>query len=218
MTGILPDETATARRVQRQRTPAPVSAGGTPELGDARSETRGRPADDNGLSHAEIAKRTSDDNFQDNPDLLTRTTLGESAMDGFVIPAHLKKPGWDYEWKTRTVQGEPIQTHIPALERNQGWRPVPADDMREILSPGYDKRVIESGGHIMMMRPMRLSREARNEMIGKADSQRQDKLRQAIAGPSDQDKRMPRRVLNDQFESHIEGEVGTYRPRQDAQQ
>lgn len=183
-------------------------------LGDARDETRGRPADQ-ALSREELFERTNDENFQDNPELLTRSKLGESAMDGFVLPPHLKKPGWDYEFKARSVAGEPTSPHISALERNQGWRPAPARDFADMLPPDYDKSVVEMGGQILMMRPLRLSRDARNELVEKAESQKQDKLRQAIAGPADQDRRMPRKLLNDRFDSRIEGEIGTYRPREE---
>lgn len=187
-------------------------------FGPPGQETRGRPADaPPGLTREELAEKTNDANFLNNPDLLTRRSLSDEALDGFIIPAHLKKPGWDYEFKARTCVGQPISSHMIAIERNQGWRPAPARDFLEILPPEYTGNTVEFGGQILMMRPMRLSREARNEMIDKADRQRQEKLKQAIAGPSDQDHRMPRVLLDDKFKSRIEGEVGTWRPNPEGQ-
>lgn len=210
------EQDAPARRVSRRTVlagaPAAVAAASGGILGDARSETRGRPADGGGLSREEIALRIGDDQFQDNPELLTRRKMGHTQIDKFTVPKHLMKPGWDYEFKTRRIMGEAVSPTDVGFERNQGWRPVPAADMREMLAPDYDKPVVEFDGQILMMRPMRLSREARNEMISVADSQKREKLQQAMVGPSDQDPRMPRRVLNDQFDSHVREEVGTYRP------
>jgi hypothetical protein len=202
MTGE-PTPSTTTRRVVRQR------AGMTDD-----GETRGRPADaPAAMSRDELATATNDANFQDNPELLTRRKLGDGATDMFTIPEHLKKPGWDYEYKARFVMGQPVDDHMPALERDQGWRPAPAKDFQEILAPEYSKPVVERGGMLLMMRPRRLSVQAKNEMLENADRQRQEKLKQALAGPQDQDRRMPFGPVKG-YENIIEGEVGSYRPRE----
>lgn len=213
--GMLPKEDAPAQ-VQNRRVGRAAGARPQPHHSGAAAagNTDTRPAAETAaptLSREEVADLTSDENFLDNPDLLTRRTLGDTATDSFVIPDHLKKPGWDYEFKTRRVLGEPVSPTQVALERGQGWRPVPARDMAELLPPDYDKSVVELNGMIMVMRPKRLSREAHREMYEKAERQKQDKLKQALTGPADQDSRMPFGAIPG-VKNTIEGHVGTWRP------
>jgi hypothetical protein len=213
--GIMPDQETQGQRVRRPQRAAAPSAGPSPELGDARQETRGRPADDGGLSREEIAKRIGDDAFQDNPDLLTRRKMGHTQIGRFTVPKHLMKPGWDYEFKVRRVMGEGVSPTDVGHERNQGWRPVPASDVREMLPPDYNSPVVEYDGQILMMRPLRLSREARNEMIDVAEGQRREKLQQAMQAPPGRDSRIKNWTDKDNM---IEGQVGTWRPSSDRQQ
>lgn len=221
------DDEIPQQRLERRPAQAPQAAAASASAqvrdqlrrAEAPVETRGRPADAAtvGLSRDEIAERTNDENFIDNPELLTRRSLGEHEIE-YSIPKHLQRPGWEYEFKARSVLGEPVNSSVVARERNQGWRPVPASDVAELLPPGYDKPTYEIDGLVAVMRPRRLQVEARNEMMAKADKQKRDKLQQALVGDS-QHPLMPRESWGPQGPRRgaplIEGEIGTYRPREE---
>lgn len=143
----------------------------------------------------------------------SRRPMGEGDDNPFQVPPHLQKPGWDYEFKTTKVMGEPARASDQARERNQGWRPVPAADIAEMLPPGHDQGYFEIDGQILMMRPKKLSVEAKAELYEKAERQKRDKLQSALAsdptGNFVHDARMPRRGTS----ITLEGEVGVHEQR-----
>lgn len=206
-------------RVQRQsaRAQEQTDSRGTPlavEQSPSRS-TEGAEAADPTRAAAAVPPAAEIDPYDQSQysrqsSLIDDATLGHGA---FFLPERLKKPGWDYEWKVTEVVGQPARASDRALEHNQGWRPAPAADWREILPPDYERRNVEIDGQMLMMRPMRLSREAAEELNAKAMRQKEDKLKSALTGDpggvANHDGRMPRLRPN----ITLEGEVGTHRTR-----
>lgn len=144
-----------------------------------------------------------------------RSMLDDDDMGAgvFTLPDHLKRAGWDYEFKTTEILGQPARISDRALEHRQGWRPVPAEDVAELLPPGFTGRYYEIDGQILMMRPKKLSVAAKNELYEKAERQKRDKLRSALAsdpgGAAKHDPRMPRTAAT----ITLEGEVGVHDQR-----
>ena len=86
------------------------------------------------------------------------------AFDRSIIP-----PGWDYQWKTRTIKGWEWVDHQVELGAN-GWEPVPAERHDGIFMPKGYKGTIERGGLILMERDARLTVRARAIDKRKADA------------------------------------------------
>lgn len=140
---------------------------------------------------------------------LTRRSRKAGGGNPFEIPEKLKKPGWDYEWKTVKVMGELVDDSDLADIHEQGWRPVPAEQMKELLAPGSTAKTIDRRGQRLFMRPMHLTEEARREDREIAETQKYDKLRAASAIPISRPG-----LMNAQVDTmQIEGEVGTHRPK-----
>lgn len=143
---------------------------------------------------------------------LTRRSRTSGGGNDFEIPSHLKRPGWDYEWKTKKVNGAEVDDADLAFYHEQGWRPVPAAAMTGMLSPGSTAKIVERRGMLLMMRPKTLSVQAAAEDYAIAEQQKFDKLMAASAVP------IGRSDLMHQVrkEITIEGVVGTHRAKADA--
>lgn len=69
-------------------------------------------------------------------------------------------PGWDYQWKRKSIKGFEDSQHQVELAQN-GWEAVPASRHDGLCMPkGYEGN-IERGGLILMERDMRLTVLAR---------------------------------------------------------
>jgi hypothetical protein len=68
-------------------------------------------------------------------------------------------------WKLYTCQGQEYPGYLQAM-RGQGWEPVDPQEHPDWvkLPPGYDKHNVIIEGHILMERPMSLTKEAYEEM------------------------------------------------------
>src|SRR6185437_3475266 len=66
-------------------------------------QTRGRPADI-GIS----AESDSSEFLDDDGNPITRRKNVDGVVNDFEIPKELRKHGWDYEWKTTTINGQPV--------------------------------------------------------------------------------------------------------------
>lgn len=71
-------------------------------------------------------------------------------------------PGWDYQWKLKSVMGQDDIDRIRQNELN-GWTPVPLDRHPEMMPRGWVGNVIEVGGLVLMERPKLFTDEARAE-------------------------------------------------------
>lgn len=119
----------------------------------------------------------------------------------FDVPKRLWRAGWDYEYKAIRVLGETADPSVVVDYRDGGWRNAPAKDFKELCPPGWDKPFVERGGQILMMRPMHLTIEARNESVKIAEDQKYDKLRSALAGPGELGKVTKRIVTENRMQT-----------------
>lgn len=141
---------------------------------------------------------------------LTRRSRHDGQQNPYDIPAHLRKPGWDYEYKGDRVMNQPVSTSEIVGVREAGWRPVPSKDMLEICPPGWDKQYVERDGMTLHMRPMHLTEEARREDYEHAQGIKASRLQaSAIGAQISRDPRMPAGVTKDGLK--IQGEVGHHR-------
>jgi hypothetical protein len=79
----------------------------------------------------------------------------EFAFDRSIIP-----PGWDYQWKVKTIKNWEWTQHQVRLAAN-GWEPVPASRHDGMFMPRGATGPIERGGHVLMERDMRLTEQMR---------------------------------------------------------
>lgn len=122
-----------------------------------------------------------------NPALMTRRSRrsGEGIDNWSEIPADMKDPGWDYEWRVLRV----LTKDTPGAEKSfwyqQSWRPVPAKGKwLKMCEPGYDGKYVERMDQMLMMRPAHLSEAARKEDFEIAEEQKWNKLEAASAVPT----------------------------------
>lgn len=129
------------------------------------------------------------------PERLQRRSRRGGTENPYEVPKHLKKKGWDYEWKNDVVMGQPVPASERVTVHEAHWTPVPASDMPEMCPPGWDKKYIERDGMTLMMRPAYLSEEARAEDYAIAMEQKNSKLAAGAVGANiSSDPRMPARV------------------------
>ena len=129
-----------------------------------RQETRGRP------------------NTGESGDEVTRRSRRDGGFNSFDIPAHLKKPGWDYQWVTTRVLNEPVDDSKLVEAREGGWREVKPSEMPELVRD-QSGNAIEREGQRLFMRPMHLTDAARQEDREIAAELRYNKLAQAMSTP-----------------------------------
>jgi hypothetical protein len=115
-----------------------------------------------------------------------RESLGDSGLDEgedrFRVNQNTVPEGWVYEWKRKTVLGQPDPAYEVELAR-KGWEPVPASRHPEMMpiGKGYDN--IERDGMILMERPKELTDEARDVELRKARAQVRSKEQQLTNAP-----------------------------------
>ncbi len=69
-------------------------------------------------------------------------------------------PGYDYQWKRRTIFGWEDPSYSVELVRN-GWEPVPLSRHPEMMPRGWKGETIEVEGQVLMERPMYFTQRAR---------------------------------------------------------
>lgn len=84
-----------------------------------------------------------------------------AANDKFFIDPAKIPPGWDYEWKAKTVAGQPNEQHLREMKYG-GWEPVPASRHPDMMPKGRYE-TIEREGLILMERPLEVTQEARRK-------------------------------------------------------
>ena len=85
---------------------------------------------------------------------------GGSNRDKYWAPP--PPPGFDYQWKMRTVLGEEFYSYQVELARN-GWEPVPLKRHPELMPNGWSGETIEVDGLVLMERPKIFTDEAREQ-------------------------------------------------------
>lgn len=141
--------------------------------------------------------------------LKTRRSRKDGGSDDFDVPMSMRKPGYDYEYKTTKVNGQPVDDADMAFYRDNGWEPVVASQMPGLLAPGSSAKFIERRGQILMCRPDYLSVESRAEDYEIAEQQKFDKLQSASAIAISR----PGLINATKPEITIEGEVGRQAPK-----
>jgi hypothetical protein len=148
---------------------------------------------------------------QTPPDRLTRRSRFDMSADPLNVPKHLRKPGWDYQWMVTRVVGQPVDPSELLAYHQQGWRPARSVDYPTMLPDGVKSDHIERLGQILMVRPMSLTMQARQEDMQAAEEARRDKLQGAAQGrASDGALNNVRGVVPHTLSVEIEGEAGTY--------
>ena len=154
-------------------------------------------------------RATASDFENDDGSKITRRSRRDGVVTDFEVPNNVRKPGWDYEYKTSRVMGQEVDASEQVEIYEGGWRPVKATEMKSLCPPGWDKPYIERRGQILYCRPMQLTEEAKNEDYEKAERQKRDKLEAALAGGGEASKYTKRHI--DKLE--ISGEVGRHDQR-----
>ena len=107
----------------------------------------------------------------------------DEGVDDFRAPE--APPGWNYEWKRKTLLGAEDPAYAVSLART-GWEPVPADRHPSYMPTGNKHATIERKGMILMERPQELTDEAREIERKKARNQVRQKEAQLNAAPEGQ--------------------------------
>lgn len=180
-----------------------------------RAYTRRTAADAKNQGASSSGDRAESPRVDQGEEVLSRKSRGELMAGGlFDIPRHRRKPGWDYQGWTLTVHGEPITG--PGLSQadaySQGWRPVPASEIPELVEPGSTATNIVRNGQILMWRPLHLTQDARREDYEAAEQQRRDRIEGALSGKPRGVEGLAniRGVEPRPLELHVEGEMGSY--------
>lgn len=169
-------------------------------------QTRGRPADPE-----EVVVESIEFLDEETGQQLTRRSRFDASQNPYDVPHDLRKPGWDYEYKGDLVMNQPVAASERVAVHEGGWRPVPAKgDMLKLCPPGWAKPYIERDGMTLMMRPMHLTIEAREEDRRHAEQIKANRLEaSAIGAQISNDPRMPAGVTKQGL--RIEGEIGHHR-------
>jgi hypothetical protein len=107
----------------------------------------------------------------------------DEGVDDFRAPD--APPGWNYEWKRKTLLGAEDPAYAVSLART-GWEPVPAERHPSYMPTGNKHATIERKGMILMERPQELTDEAREIERRKARNQVRQKEAQLNAAPDGQ--------------------------------
>lgn len=83
---------------------------------------------------------------------------GGDNRDRFYAPP--PPPGFDYQWKRKTIYNQEDPAYQVELIRN-GWEPVPLSRHPEMMPKGWTGQTIEIDGQCLMERPKVLTDEAR---------------------------------------------------------
>ena len=175
----------TPRRGRQRRFPAPVRAEGElPEVDAAEaSEAPATPArvlrppmrKDYSLASAE--SRTAE--------ILDHVGTVAEGVDEFYIDRSRLPPGWDAEWKTKTVMGAEDPAQMVSYAR-MGWEPAPLDLFPEMMPQGWKGNTIERKGMILMIRPRKITDMVRQADAKKARDQIRAKEAQLSSAPDGQ--------------------------------
>lgn len=89
--------------------------------------------------------------------------------DRFYVDPTTIPEGVSFEWKRHSVYGQQDPSYIASLRRN-GWEPALAEDFPEQVLEGETGPIIKDG-QIAMVRPMELTKQARDEAERSAKEQ-----------------------------------------------
>lgn len=126
-----------------------------------------------------------------NGEVLSRNIVLGS--DPYDIPAHLKEPGWDYQWLTEQVynNNDVVRRHNNDMYQ-AGWRPVMATGPWNgvFAAPSYTGHVT-LGSCALYERPMDMTLEAKAEEERKARQQMRDRDQSLMGGKANLRESLP---------------------------
>lgn len=112
---------------------------------------------------------------ESRPKRLHRTG-DEGGGDEFYVPKRLIPRGYSVEWKrVSTINKEEDDSYFVGLA-DQGWEPATTDQFPTLVSKNYKGKSIIRKGMMLMIRPVELTEEARQEDIAAAREQVESKL------------------------------------------
>jgi hypothetical protein len=106
-------------------------------------------------------------------------------VDEFYIDRSRLPPGWDAEWKTKTVMGAEDPAQMVSYAR-MGWEPAPLSMFPEMMPAGWKGNTIERKGMILMIRPRKITDMVRQADARKAREQIRAKEAQLSSAPDGQ--------------------------------
>lgn len=148
---------------------------------------------------------------RDTGEEITRVSRSARSTDRFSIPGNWKRPGWDYEFKTHVVLGQPVDSSNLAEIQEGGWRPVFWRDVPQPWNPGAKPNdQVTRYGQGLYTRPLRLTQEAQREEYAAAEQQKRDRVIGALEGRVAGQEGLAdiRGVRPVPIEINVEGEVG----------
>lgn len=175
----------TPRRGRPRRFPAPVQADGEVPVVDTAEAPEApatparvlRPPMRKDYSLASAESRTAE--------ILGHVGTVAEGVDEFYIDRSRLPPGWDAEWKTKTVMGAEDPAQMVSYAR-MGWEPAPLDLFPEMMPQGWKGNTIERKGMILMIRPRKITDMVRQADAKKAREQIRAKEAQLSSAPDGQ--------------------------------
>lgn len=112
--------------------------------------------------------------------------------DKFFIPPEIIPDGYSVEWKRMETLGKGDDFYLMGLEE-QGWQPATIDmgKLGQIVPAEYKQKTIVRDGLMLYIRPIELTKEARQEDLEIARAQVSDRFSQLGLTPNGQ---APRQV------------------------
>lgn len=104
--------------------------------------------------------------------------------DEFEIPEHLKRPGWEIEWKRWSVGNQEDTSHVNSLQE-AGWTFVPSDrpGWNRYLPRGWKQSIVVKKEMVAMERPAEFNRLVREQKLLEARTQVRRKEQQVGEAP-----------------------------------
>ena len=102
-----------------------------------------------------------------------KVRLDNNTTDKFFIPDNLKPEGISLEWKRHSVYGAEDPYYIASMKR-QGWEPVHAEDIPELVPEGMTGPILKEGLGLFA-RPQKLTDDANAERNAAARRQVKDR-------------------------------------------
>ena len=175
----------TPRRGRQRRFPTPVRAEDELPVVDAAEASEApatparvlRPPMRKDYSLASAESRTAE--------ILDHVGTVAEGVDEFYIDRSRLPPGWDAEWKTKTVMGAEDPAQMVSYAR-MGWEPAPLDLFPEMMPQGWKGNTIERKGMILMIRPRKITDMVRQADAKKARDQIRAKEAQLSSAPDGQ--------------------------------
>jgi|GEM_PF-1105439 len=179
------------RRGRPRRFPAPVQAEADLPMDDATEALDASEGQDTPATPAKSMRPPMRKDYSlASAESRTAEILGHvgtvaEGVDEFYIDRSRLPPGWDAEWKTKTVMGAEDPAQMVSYAR-MGWEPAPLDLFPEMMPQGWKGNTIERKGMILMIRPRKITDMVRQADAKKAREQIRAKEAQLSSAPDGQ--------------------------------